>query len=226
MLLGTASLAVTGTGQFCEKEPCGSSWRKEFRGISLPSAFLVTDSRELCYSRTQGSVSRMRGAAWPHKPSYPTAPPGRDAGSYTGPRLTLLPPAFPFRARKAAQPFQSCLLLCKTPLPGPFLCVTPIAARPPCGRLAGAQASNSKQHVARLAAGRAPGHRLSCLPRSNSAALCAPRHAEQVAACLPSICLCCRGLQRCPAALGSRLVGSSPNKQCWFWGWKPSHEEL
>lgn len=125
----------------------------------------------------QGSVSRMRGAAWPHKPSYPTAPPGRDAGSYTGPRLILLPPTFPFQARKAAQPFQSRLLLCKTALPRPFLCVTPIAARPPHGRPAGAQASNSEQHVARLAAGRAPGHRLSCLPRSNSAALCAPRHA-------------------------------------------------
>lgn len=69
------------------------------------------------------------------------------------------------------------LLLCKTALPRPFLCVTPIAARPPHGRPAGAQASNSEQHVARLAAGRAPGHRLSCLPRSNSAALCAPRHA-------------------------------------------------
>lgn len=124
----------------------------------------------------QGSVvSRMRGAAWPHKPSCPAAPPGRDASSCTGPRLILLPPAFPFRARKAAQPFQSCLLLSKTALPRSFLCMTPIAACPPRGRLAQAQASDSKQHVARLAAGRAPGHRLSCLPRSNSTALCAPR---------------------------------------------------
>lgn len=53
VLLGTTSLAVAGTGQFCEKEPCGSSWRKKFREISLPPAFLVTDSRELCYSRTR-----------------------------------------------------------------------------------------------------------------------------------------------------------------------------
>lgn len=44
---------------------------------------------------------------------------------------------------------------------------------PPHGRLSQPQASYSKQHVAWHAAGRAPGHHLSCLPHGDNAALCA-----------------------------------------------------
>lgn len=55
---------------------------------------------------------------------------------------------------------------------------------PPRGGLPQAQASYAKQRVARLPAGRAPGHHLSCLPHGDSAALCASLATqEQVVGC-------------------------------------------
>lgn len=77
--LSTASLAVTDTGQFCREEPCGYLWREELRELLLPLALPLADSGELCVQPVH--IRRVRGAACPHKPSCPTAPPGRDASS-------------------------------------------------------------------------------------------------------------------------------------------------
>lgn len=53
--------------------------REELREILLQIALLLAGSGELCLQPVL--IDRVGAAACPHKPSCPTAPPGRDVGS-------------------------------------------------------------------------------------------------------------------------------------------------